>query len=402
MDNIMKKKVAISIIALIGLITTVKLAIIYFEANFNPAYLGSFCSMNDFIDCDGVAQTTESQFFGIPLAIWGLILYGFMFLLLFADKLKNIKLFKFMEVFKNPLDYIASLGIISFTISIILLCVSLFEIKKLCILCALTYILNLIIALIATDFKNGGIIKSFKQSWTDFNDALKIMPYLIAFVCVTILGASVLSYTSHTMVLAPQVKKQKGMGEFLNTKNNRYKINGNILGSKNPKLKVIIYTDYECPVCAAYNIMIHKLAKEVKDIQIEHHNYPLDMACNPKISQPFHLKACMLAKYAIAAEKQGNAWGFGATLFEQKPQTEDAILEIAQKLRLDIEQLKKDAYSDEVAEELDKDIKAAIKKGIIGTPVTQVGHEIKMGITEYPELKAYVIEKLKQAENESK
>ena len=122
------KKIIILILALIGFITTIKLAIIYYNANFNPYAVPSFCTVNAFIDCDGVAKTNESQFFGIPLAYWGLFLYSFIMMLLAAPKLKNFKLLKFLEVFKNPLDYIASLGIISFVISITLLCVSLFEI----------------------------------------------------------------------------------------------------------------------------------------------------------------------------------------------------------------------------------------------------------------------------------
>lgn len=399
MNSISKKKIAISIIALIGLITTIKLCIIYYQSNFNSAYLGSFCSINEFIDCDGVAKTTESQFFGVPLALWGIILYSFVFLMLIADKMKNIKIFKFMEVFKNPLDYLASIGLFSFTISMILLCVSLFEINKLCILCALTYVLNLVIALVATDFKNGGFIKSIKQSVLDFLDAIKVKAYLIAFVIVMACACGVLTYTTTSMVLAPQVKQEK-QNEFLNVKHNKYKINGNVLGSKNPKLKVIIYTDYMCPVCASYNIMIHKLVRDVKDIQIEHHNFPLDMACNPIIKQAFHPGACMLAKYSLAAEKQGNSWGFGATLFEQKPQSEDEVLEIARKLHLNTAKLRADAYSDEIEKELDADIKDAIKKGIVGTPVTQVGHEITMGIPQYDELKKYVETHLQQAKND--
>ena len=68
MENNIKKRIAIAFISLIGIITTVKLAIIYYNANFNPYALASFCSVNDFIDCDGIAKTIESQFLGIPLA----------------------------------------------------------------------------------------------------------------------------------------------------------------------------------------------------------------------------------------------------------------------------------------------------------------------------------------------
>ena len=101
-----KKMIAISILTFIGLVTTIKLAVIYYNANFNPYALASFCSVNDFIDCDGIAKTTESQFFGIPLAYWGLLLYSFIFIMLFVDKLKNFKWLKFLEVFKNPFSYI--------------------------------------------------------------------------------------------------------------------------------------------------------------------------------------------------------------------------------------------------------------------------------------------------------
>ena len=87
----MKKKIAIAILALIGFITTIKLALIYYDANFNPYALSSFCSINEFIDCDGIAQTVESQFFGVPLAYWGMFFYIFIMLMLFAEKLKNLK-----------------------------------------------------------------------------------------------------------------------------------------------------------------------------------------------------------------------------------------------------------------------------------------------------------------------
>ena len=135
----MKKKISVAVLAFIGIITTIDLAYIYFNANFNPYALSSFCSVSEFIDCDGIARTSESQFLGVPLAYWGMFFYAFVLLMLFVDKLKNIKFLKFLEVFKNPMDYIASLGLISFTISMLLLCVSLFDIQKLCVLCAFTY-----------------------------------------------------------------------------------------------------------------------------------------------------------------------------------------------------------------------------------------------------------------------
>ena len=175
-ENNLKKTIIITILVLLGLIATVDLAHIYYEANFNQYALPSFCSISNFVDCDGVARTTESQFFGVPLAYWGLFLYSFILMLLGVDKLKKVPFLKFLEVFKNKFHYIAALGIIAFTISMILLCVSLFGIHKLCIMCALTYIIDLCIAIVAVKDLDGGIVGAFKQSYLDLLDGLKPIP----------------------------------------------------------------------------------------------------------------------------------------------------------------------------------------------------------------------------------
>ncbi len=379
----MKKKIFITVLSVIGIITTVKLAMIYYNANFNPYALSSFCSVNDFIDCDGIAKTSEAQFFGIPLAYWGMFLYFFILLMLCVDKLKNIKFLKFFEVFKNPMDYIASLGLISFIISMSLLCISLFEIKKLCILCAFTYLLNLLIGCIAVDFKNGGFVKSFKQSFTDFVDAVKIKKYLIAFIAVAVAACAFLTYTSVSYKFAPQVKKQKEIDQFRGE--NKYKVQGNVLGDEDAQVIVYAYSDYQCPICPVHNNMMHKLAKDLKNIKIVHKNLPLDMSCNPYLQSPFHYGSCIDAKYAVAAEKQGKFWEMNNMLFEKKPQTEVQILDLIQDMGLDIEKLKKDANSAETALKVKNDIDDAYKAKIIGTPSTVIDGKIYVGLKSYGE-----------------
>lgn len=383
-----KKRISIGILALIGLVTTIKLAIIYYNANFNPYALSSFCSVNDFIDCDGVAQTSESQFLGIPLAYWGLFLYAFIFLMLFVDKLKNIKFLKFLEVFKNPFSYIAALGIISFSISMLLLVISLFEIKKLCVLCAATYILNLLIGIVA--LKGIRFLQVFKDSVKDLFDGLQIRAYGIAFVVVMFIAAGVLVYTSTTYVFAPQAKNAKEFKQYVNAKHNKYAVSGNLLGKEDAEIIIYSYTDYKCPMCRAYNIMIHKLAKEMKNVKVIHKNYPLDTACNKYLRSEFHVGSCMMAKYAIAAEKQGKFWDMNNLLFDNKPNNDEEVLELAKKLDLNIEKLKEDANSLETLRQIQKDIDEGHEIGVIGTPSTYVNNTLTLGIKPYKELKEWV------------
>ena len=273
-----------------------------------------------------------------------------------------------------------------------MLCVSLFEIKKLCVLCAFTYILNLLIALVALDYKNGGIIKAFKTSVVDLLDGLKIKKYLIAFVAVMLAAIGFLTYTSVSYVFTPQVKARNEFKEFVSTKHNKYAVKGNILGDKDAKTIIYTYTDYRCPICSAYNIMIHKAAKELKNIRIVHRNLPLDTECNKYLTQPYHVGSCLMARYALAAEKQDKFWDINSLFFEKQPNTEEEILAIAKSIGLDTVQLKKDANSEEVKQRISSDIEEATSRGINGTPATVIGTQVYIGIRQYDELKKMFIE----------
>ena len=387
------KKIFIALIAIIGFLTTIKLAFIYYDANFNNYALPSFCSINSFIDCDGIARTTESQFLGVPLAYWGMFFYLFVLLLLIADKLKNFKLFKFLEVFKNPYDYIASLGIFSFAVSIILLIVSLFEIHKLCILCAFTYVLNFLIALIAINFRVTKFVNAFKQSFIDFIDAVKQTKYLIALCIVAVIVSIFLTYTTVTMNFAPQVKAYRSspFREFIHAKKNKYAVKGNILGQdRKDSVIMYVYSDYHCPICYAHNIMMHKLAKEHRNVLIIHKNLPLDSDCNVYLRGQMHPGACLCARYSIAAENQGKLWEMNDALFDKKPKTEQEVLKIAKHLKFDVKKLQKDANSEEIYDKLSKEIDFANSHGIEATPTVTIEHEKMVGLKPYEDFVKWI------------
>ncbi len=385
------KPMLIAILAALGFCATVELAVVYYNALFSADATPSICSINEFIDCDAVARTNESQFFGIPLAYWGMLWYVFVFFMLKAKELKEHKLFKFMEVFKNPLDYIAVLGLFSFVVSIILLLVSLFEIKKLCIFCAFTYVLNLAIALVATrPLKEGSFWGSLKQSVTDFIDAVKIKHYAIALVLVILAGAGVLAYTNTSLIFAPHVKNNKELQFYKEAKIEDYLVSGNQLGVKDAPIKVNVYSDYDCPVCRYLHIQLYYLAKKYDNVEFVHKNYPLDQNCNKFLPFPGHVNSCMKARYAEAAMMQGKYLDFAAHLFKEQPEDEDAVLDIAEELGLDMAKLKKDAQSKAVAEIIENDIKDALAIGLSGTPAMVVGKHKKMGLNTMEEAQKWL------------
>ena len=389
------KTIIISILVLIGIGVTIDLAYIYLQANFNDHALPSFCSVNEFIDCDGVARTVESQFLGIPLAYWGLFLYLFMGVMLMVDWLKKAPFLKFMEVFKNKFHYIAALGLISFVISMILFAISYFEIKKLCVMCLVTYCLNLLIGLVAASGLEGNFIGAIKQSWQDFVEALKPIPYRVAFIVVMILSGGFFYWTFSSAKFSPALKNYRAFGEFVKLKTNIYAVKGNVLGSNDKDAVVLeVYSDYMCPICYTCNIMVHKVVREFKNVRVEHHNMPLDKACNKYMQGDFHIGSCVTAKYGLAAEKQGKFWEVESILFEKSPSTENAVINVLKDsgIELDYDKLIKDANSKEITDKINKDIDFAFSKGMVGTPSLKIKDDFQMGVKPYPQLKEWLIE----------
>ena len=385
-----KKKLWIQILTIIGFALTVKLAMIYYVANYERYALSSFCSISEFIDCDGVARTLLAQFWGIPLAYWGMLFYITVFFLTIVDKIKNIRFLKFLEVFKNPTAYITFLGTIAFAISMILAGMSIFKINKLCILCVVTYIIDFIIALIASSGMLKNIISDFKTTFFDFIDGAK--KYKKTFIILLISAVSFLAYSEITYEFVPHLKTPRELVKYRNMKKNPYRIKGNTLGNENGDVVIELYSDYVCPLCYIHNIMLHKAVREFPNIKIIHHNLPFDKRCNKYIATNMHPYACYMAKGAIAAKKQGNYWGMASLLYENQPKKREDMQKLAEKAGFDEKQFWNDFHSKETAEELQKEISYASKKlHIDSTPTMFINGDEVIGVRPYADLKEILI-----------
>ena len=384
------KKIFIQIFTIIGFILSVKLAHIYYVANYERYALSSFCSINEFIDCDGAARSTMSQFWGIPLAHWGIFFYITVFFLTIVEKLKTIRFFKFLEVFKNPMAYITVLGTIAFTISMILAGMSVYKLHKICIVCFVTYFIDLIIALIASSANFKNLLTSIKITVLDFIDGAKKYPK--TFVILLIIAASFLCYSGITNNFIPHYKRHVELVKYQKMSVNPYKINGNTLGNENAEVVIELYSDYICPLCYIHNIMLHQAAKEFKNIKIIHYNLPFDKECNTYISINMHPGACLMARAAIASKKQGNYWGMSSLLYEKQPKNIKEIIELAEELGLNKEQLLLDINSDSTIKELSDSINKGRYLNIDGTPTTYINGNKKVGVMPYYKLKELLIE----------
>lgn len=382
---------------LIGIGMCIDLGYIFWKTNFHDTFAPSFCAVSDLIDCDGVARTTYALTLGVPNALWGLILYVVMLMLLFVDRIQMKFKNTIFDVFKNPRSYISFLGLLSFGLSILLACISIFKIEKICVLCFATYFINFFIAIAAKNEK--GYLYDFKTTFIDFIDGAK--KHFILFMIVLTAFITTLWYLETSTILSPHLKEQKLHKEFYEATTNKYAIKGNVLGKKDAKVVINLYSDYNCPFCRVAHIMLHKAAQE-QNIIVNEINFPLDTRCNPQIGQTLggHESSCIYSQFALAAKKQDRFWGVADTLFYTHPASYDILVAELEKrnLGLDYEKLKKDANSPEILAELNKDIQLSLKKGIFATPSIEINGVITQGVPRWSQL----IEMIEKAEKEIK
>lgn len=385
----MKGKVSdilLPIIAIIGILICIELTYVYYKANFMAGVGSSFCTINEYIDCDGVARTSFSNFLGVPLSLWGM---GFYFAVL--------GLHISSKWLKNARSYIFSFATFSVLMSITLAWVSSSLIHKICILCYVTYFLNIAIFFISKS--QTGFMDHYKTSVKDVISFMKSPIRAVSLVILAVIFSVSLFLVNQFNLFVPAKSQElTTQSEDANPEpvNTNYEVQGNVLGSKNPKLIIHEYTDFQCPYCGISNSMMIRLVNEVDGVMVVHHDYPLDSACNSEIPTSMHKNACKVALYSRAAKEQGKYWEFNKLLFENQRELSDKkVFELANSVGLDVNALKKYANNPESMKQLKEDVKKANENQITATPTYIIGVKKYEGLLPYPELKKIVEENLK-------
>lgn len=384
------KRIWVSILCLIGLALSIELCVVYYNANFVQDAAPSICAISDKMDCDGVAKTAYSQFFGVPLSLWGVFLYLFILFMTFVDKIKKMPLLGFLQVFKNQQSYIFCLSSLAFVLSMCLACISIFKIDSICLFCLMTYVVDLAIALTTKDW-NSGLLFELKNSINDFRDAIKVPRYAISFIAVVSLFVGALYVTTNSNILTPQLERQKLFKSMENSiKKAQY--SGNELGNPNADLVIHEYMDFNCGGCFIAHLYLHRIVDEFENIRVVQHNLPLEKVCNHNVQHDGHKNSCLKAQYALAAKKQNKYWQMADIIYIDSPDDEKQILEAARLADFDIKKLKEDAHSREIADEIKASVADADAKEIYGTPTLIIGMKTILGVKQYPEFKKMIIE----------
>jgi protein-disulfide isomerase len=100
------------------------------------------------------------------------------------------------------------------------------------------------------------------------------------------------------------------------------------------------------------------------------------------------------AKAALASRRQDKYWEFHLALMQTRSVNEATTLEVAERIGLDVEQLKADMQHPDVSAVIDRNMRLAAALGIQGTPAFFIDDQMIAGAVGYDAL-AQVIGKVR-------
>ena len=194
-----------------------------------------------------------------------------------------------------------------------------------------------------------------KKSWIIF-----------AIIVVAIVGGMVYISTQNRLNISDINNDQ------LNTTISAESRNGNItdheIGSKDAKVTIIEYADYQCPGCGTAAPKAEALSKKYKDhVRLIFRNFPIASS---------HPNARAAAAVAEAAGLQGKFWEMNELLYANQDawksanttERDNIFKSYAEQLKLNIDQYKTDIASNRVKNKIDFDMALGRKHGVAATP----------------------------------
>ncbi|MCK4984363.1 MAG: hypothetical protein KAS40_02535, partial [Desulfobacterales bacterium] len=122
-------------ITVIGLIDSIYLSVSHYRVYTDIGYK-SFCAISRAINCDTVSQSSYSIFINLPVPVWGVIGYGFLLLCLLLAGSKSAEK-------KRIWSIVFWISLVFACYSVILALVSNYLIGSYCIMCIVSYGVNL-------------------------------------------------------------------------------------------------------------------------------------------------------------------------------------------------------------------------------------------------------------------
>lgn len=356
-------------LCLVGLGAAAYLSVSHYRLHTDLSY-SSFCAISKSINCDTVSQSPYAVLWGVPVAVWGIFGFLFLFFLLMASRDRSAPHRRVWTLF-----FCVAAGFSAYSIA--LAAVSTFLIGSYCLLCLTLYAVNLLLLffswIIRRRFNSGPFLRALGDDLRHLSpkrplNALALVGLLVAFAGVKAF------YPAYWLFTPAPLPAQIASG--VTPDGHPW------IGAERPALEIIEFADYQCFQCKKMYFHIRELiAKYPEKIRLVHFHYPMDHEVNPMVKTPFHIGSGKMALLSIYAAAAGKFWDVHDLLYRWAGDRREIDLhELASLTGLPADGLAEASERMEFREQLAADIRYGMKHAVQATPSYLINGEIHQGV----------------------
>lgn len=344
----------------------------------------SFCNISAFVNCDAAYASSHARFLGIPLSGLGLVFYlwtaGSALWILFKERGAP-------EI--ATLGWLMSLG--GFGMTLYKAYVSFFVLEVLCLICAAMYVVNIVLLAAWSLFLKR--IFSFRRPFLALG---------VATLVVFGLGGLLIAQHQKEVLKNRRVPATKAEILSFHYRQSEYLFDVDssnpVWGNPAAKITLVDFSDFQCPFCKTAAFHLKPVLAEFKDkVRLFYYHYPLDKSCNENVQFAGHDRACLAAQAAVCADRRGDFWEYHDDLFRnQKKLSEELLVELAKKRGWNEKEFAECLKAPATLERVKKDIAAAAKIHVTGTPTILLNNRLVKYWTDPDLLRALLKEELRR------
>ncbi|MGH9343107.1 MAG: thioredoxin domain-containing protein [Terriglobia bacterium] len=360
------RKFLILLLSLFGLFDSIYLWWVYTSPSHPLVCFGT--------GCDVARASTYSHLFGLPLPLYGAVMYGVLALLAVAESLGGRALntpVRYAVLIISGAGFVASLGLSG---------VEAFVLHAWCAWCVASAITVTLILLLAIY----GVLKP-PQPLEAPSALATVRAQFVLFIIALIAGSAAFIHLSHSGEMAPPKPATAAVLE-----QHLVRADSHATGNLQSPVTVVEFGDFECPICGlAQKSVTQMLDQYGLKIRFVFRQFPLASV---------HPQAEKAAEASECAAAQGKFWEAEKLLYQKQADLSvTALNHYAGDLGLNTAQFDSCLTSGEMASRVQQDIADGKALGVVGTPTFFVGHQEIYGPPNYAQLSSMLNEQLAQA-----
>lgn len=368
--KIPKRLTFLSVLAALGLCVSLYQVYHFYQVRSGAAGFGTFCSINEKVNCDVVDLSTYAEFaFGIPLSA---VAGGWFLATLIISWLARNPFSR-----RESVRALFGLTTVAFLATIAYFAIMTLVIKVFCPFCLVVDAINITSFGVVLSLKPEGF-SQHKPEWGKWKLYGSITAACLA--AVAVLG---MSFNPAQKSLGSDSNFSRSLIQEVSSTPEVVLTNADDLISIGPKdapVTITKFFDFQCPACKAAAYTLH-LAREsfAGKVRMVYRNFPLDSTCNPEMKNQLHAGSCELARGGFCAHQQGKFEEFYKLTFDKQAELSPASSqELAKEIGLDLEKYNQCLQSSEAVSSINRDIQEAVHVDVQSTPTFFInGHKVE-------------------------